>query len=280
MAHDEAALERLRTSRGFVFDLDGTLVLGDRRNLGLKPLPGAIELIGHLGNRGVPFVCMTNGTVRTPEQYVVKLAGLGFAVRNGSVMTPASVAADYLARHRLQRVMVLGCEGVSQPLVDAGLSVIRPDASEPVEAIFIGWHRDFTMDELESACHAVWQGARVFTSSLAPFFATADGKALGTSRAISAMITSITGRRAKVLGKPSLEALRSAGRRLGLRTTELAVVGDDPELEIPMAHKGGALAIGVHSGVGKHKDFAELPPERQPHLSVRSVDELLSLYLA
>ncbi|HSG63411.1 MAG TPA: hypothetical protein VLD39_00350, partial [Gammaproteobacteria bacterium] len=84
MAHDEAALERLRTSRGFVFDLDGTLVLGDRRNQGLKPLPGAIELIGHLGKRGVPFVCMTNGTVRTPEQYVVKLAGLGFAVRGWS----------------------------------------------------------------------------------------------------------------------------------------------------------------------------------------------------
>jgi len=33
-------LERLRNARGFVFDLDGTLVLGDKRNAGLQPLPG------------------------------------------------------------------------------------------------------------------------------------------------------------------------------------------------------------------------------------------------
>ena len=32
------------TARGFVFDMDGTLVLGDRTNNGLRPLPGALEI--------------------------------------------------------------------------------------------------------------------------------------------------------------------------------------------------------------------------------------------
>ena len=38
-------LARLRAVRGFLFDMDGTLVLGDRRNHGLRPLPGALESV-------------------------------------------------------------------------------------------------------------------------------------------------------------------------------------------------------------------------------------------
>jgi hypothetical protein len=38
-------LDRLANARGFVFDMDGTLVLGDRRNHELRPLPGAVEII-------------------------------------------------------------------------------------------------------------------------------------------------------------------------------------------------------------------------------------------
>jgi NagD protein len=113
---------------------------------------------------------------------------------------------------------------------------------------------------------------------MAPFFATAHGKALGTSRAICAMITSITGQRARVLGKPSLEALRCAGRRLGIDPAELAVVGDDPALEVPMAHRGGSLAIAVHTGIGDELAFANLALEDQPHLTVHSAQELLKLY--
>jgi hypothetical protein len=38
-------LRRLRDARGFIFDMDGTLALGDRVNHGLAPLPGAVEIL-------------------------------------------------------------------------------------------------------------------------------------------------------------------------------------------------------------------------------------------
>ena len=43
---DPDPMARLADARGFVFDLDGTLVLGDRRGHGLRPLPGAVETTG------------------------------------------------------------------------------------------------------------------------------------------------------------------------------------------------------------------------------------------
>jgi ribonucleotide monophosphatase NagD (HAD superfamily) len=133
------------------------------------------------------------------------------------------------------------------------------------------------MDGLEAACHAVWNGARVYSASSARFFATAAGKALGTSSAIAAMLKAMTDCRVDLVGKPSLAALRSARRRLGVGLTSLAVVGDDPALEVPMAHRGGALAVAVLTGLGDADSYADLPPARRPHILVQGLVELLEL---
>ncbi|HUJ47327.1 MAG TPA: hypothetical protein VLV55_09365, partial [Rhizomicrobium sp.] len=61
IARDIAA--RLKRAKGFILDMDGTLVLGDRRNKGLRALPGALDLIAYLQTREIPFVMFTNGTV-------------------------------------------------------------------------------------------------------------------------------------------------------------------------------------------------------------------------
>jgi 4-nitrophenyl phosphatase len=274
-------LDRLRAARGFVFDLDVTLVLGDRNNAGLRALPGALEFTNELARRGTPFAILTNGTVRTPEQYAAKLRALGFPIDDRSMLTPASVAGEYLFKRGLRRVLVLGGEGSRAPLAAAGVTTLQPgEHRADVDAIFIGWFREFALADLEIACEAAWGGARLFAASLAPFYATAEGRALGTSRAIAAMITSVTGRRATVLGKPSLQALRAAARRLGLACSTLAVVGDDPALEVPMAHRGAAFAIAVHSGLGGADAFDALAEAARPHLAVRDIAQLQAIYCA
>jgi ribonucleotide monophosphatase NagD (HAD superfamily) len=147
-----------------------------------------------------------------------------------------------------------------------------------VEAVLVGWYPEFTMPALEAAVHAVWGGAALYSASQTPFFAAAGGRALGTSRAISAMITSLTGCRLTVTGKPSLEALRAAAARLGgVPLSSLAVVGDDPLLEVPMALRGKALAIAVDTGLAGADAYDHLPEAKRPHLHVRGVAELLSL---
>jgi 4-nitrophenyl phosphatase len=271
--------ERLRAARGFVFDLDGTLVLGDRRNRGLAPLPGALEITRWARRQRRPFVVFTNGTTKTPAELASVLRDIGFDLPDDAVMTPASSAVAVLTRRGHRRVLVLGGDGLAVPVRCAGLEVVSAaaDGKPQADAVLVGWYPEFTMAALEAACHAVWDGAEVYTASQSMFFATAQGRAIGTSRAISAMLRSLTGCRVRLVGKPSLDALRCAARRLGVRPGELAVVGDDPELEVPMAHRGRALAIAVTSGLGDESSFDHLPPQRRPHLQVRGVDELLSI---
>jgi 4-nitrophenyl phosphatase len=270
-------LARLRHARGFVFDMDGTLVLGDRGGRGLRPLPGAVEIISWVAGHGLPFVVFTNGTTRTPARLAGTMREIGFGLPDEAMMTPASSAVRVLRRAGHERVMVLGGPGLTSPLAEAGFDVVPPAVGTAADAVLAGWFPGFTMPALEAACHAVWDGARLYSASQTPFFAVDGGRALGTSRAISAMITSLTGCAVRVVGKPSLDALRSAAERLGVSPARLAVVGDDPQLEVPMAHRGRSLAIAVQTGLGAAAAYDTLPAPRRPHLCVRGVDELLEM---
>ena len=284
---DDEALRRLRKARGFIFDMDGTLALGDRVNHGLAPLPGAVELLDWVRGRGLPYVVFTNGSNRSPAHFAAVLRDAGLDVPDSQMMTPASSAVVMFTRRGYKRVMVLGGDGLTGPLREAGIEIVPPveaaadtrpsQTPAGVDAVFVGWFREFTMSHLEAACQAVWSGAALYSASETPFFAVAGGRALGTSRAISAMIRSITGCRLTVTGKPSLDALRAAAARLGVPPRDLVVVGDDPLLEVPMAHRGHALAVAVQTGLAGPDAYDRLPPAKRPHLHLRGIDELLAL---
>jgi NagD protein len=275
---DSAVLDRLRRVRGFVLDMDGTLVLGDRNNQGLEPLPGALDLLQTLQERAIRFCVFTNGTVKTPAQCADALQQLGLPVPADEALTPASSAVDVFLERGHRRVMVLGGTGITEPLEAAGIETLPPTRGARCDAVMAGWYRkELTFESLEAAVFAVLDGAEFYSASQSLFFATAEGRSLGTSRAISAVVKDITGCEVTVVGKPSLGALRTAARRLGVETGELAVVGDDPELEVPMAHAGGALAVAVHTGIGHAESFTDLPAEVRPHLDLPDVGELARL---
>ncbi|SFN07417.1 NagD protein [Streptomyces sp. cf124] len=269
--------DRLRNIRGVVFDLDGTLVLGDRRNHGLTPLPGALDVTAALTTRGLPWLTFTNGTTRTPEAYAETLRRIGFDLPDHAMLTPATSAVDHLLAKGHRSVVVLGGEGLKEPLRKAGIEIVAPKGKPKADAVLVGWYREFTMDDLEAACHAVFAGATLYSSSQSVFFASADGRALGTSRAICAMISSVTGVAEHIVGKPSMIGLRCAARRLRAAPQELAVVGDDPELEMAMARNAGAIAIAVTTGIHPAARYTALPPEQRPHLTIDGVGKLVDL---
>jgi HAD superfamily hydrolase (TIGR01450 family) len=278
---DPATIARLHAAAGFVFDLDGSLVLGDKHNRGIEALPGAAHTLRLLDERGVPWVVLTNGTVRVPAGIAAALGEADLDVPAERILTPATVAAEYFLERGMRRILVLGVEGAWRPLADAGLEVLLPQtgAVPPpgVDAVFVGWYREFHMDHIEAACDAVWNGAKLYAASMVPFFATRGGRALGSSRAICTMITGITGKRGRALGKPSAAAMRSAVAHLGCAPADAVVLGDDPGLEVAMARRAGALAVGVHSGIASEADFAAADLPLRAHLSLPGVADLYEL---
>src|SRR5690606_37095041 len=83
------------TLEGFVFDLDGTLLLSDRSLGGYEVLPGAIEVLTVLRQRSVPFVVLTNGSAYPPARQAARLRGIGLPVDDEQMLTPSSVTAAH-----------------------------------------------------------------------------------------------------------------------------------------------------------------------------------------
>ena len=118
----------------------------------------------------VPFVLFTNGTTKTADGYARALGEAGFSLNEGSVLTPAVSAAELFTRRGHRRVMALGNDGLAGPLRGAGIEAVPPIPGSQVDAVLAGWYREFSMDALEAACEAVWQGARLYSCSQSVFF--------------------------------------------------------------------------------------------------------------
>jgi 4-nitrophenyl phosphatase len=271
-------LEALQPIKGFMFDLDGTLLLSDRSLGGYEVLPGAIEVLSALQALAIPFVVLTNGSAYPSAQQAARLRGVGLPVADHQMFTPSSVAAGLMSRSDVGRALVLGSRGVGHALAEAGIVTVftgEPRASE-VEAVYVGWHPDCGMKDIEAACHAIWSGAKLYVASDVPFFATKQGRTMGYSYAIVGAIRRVTKVPAILTGKPSLHALRFVAKNLGIPTRSLGVVGDDPAVEIIMARRGGAMAFGVATGVMTEADWARETGNRRPHRVLAGIRELLA----
>ncbi|MBU0835260.1 HAD-IIA family hydrolase [Sphingobium yanoikuyae] len=268
---------RLAGASGFIFDMDGTLVLGDSASSGYRPLPGAEVLLEELTARGIPFRIFTNGSAIAPAQYAYNLRVAGLKVPDSAVMTPTTAAAYWFSERGIRKVRALGRSESFVPLRAAGIEVVENAApSCAVEAVYVAYHRAFTFDDLEAVLADLEDGAQLTTASNVPFFASEGGRKIGTSFAINAAITAMTGIEPVILGKPSLAALHCARSLMGLPTDathKLIVVGDDPGLEMRMARAASAASIGVTTGLSDATDFGAHADE-QADFVVRSLDEL------
>jgi len=265
--------------RGFMFDLDGTLLLSDRSLSGYKLLPGAVEVLNELKKRGVPYVALTNGTAYPVAEQAAKLRAIGLPISDDALLTPSSVAADLMPRRGVKRVLVLGTPGVGHSLTQAGIETVftaEKDADR-ADAVYIGWHPDCGMKDIETAVKAIWNGAELYVASDVPFFATAAGKTMGYSHAIAAAVRKMTHAKMILTGKPSLHALRLVAHRLGVPMRGVAVVGDDPLVEMIMARRGGAIGLGVTTGMMTADEWRKQPANRRPHRVLRELHEVLAL---
>jgi 4-nitrophenyl phosphatase len=274
----EAFSEPLPVLRGFMFDLDGTLLLSDRSLGGYEVLPGSVDVLSTLKERGIPYLILTNGSNYPPAEQAAKLRKYGLPVEDSQMFTPSSVAADLMSRRGVKRALILGTRGVGHALAEAGIEIVftgEPRASE-VDAVYVGWHPECGMKDIEAACNAIWAGAKMYVASDVPFFATRQGRAMGYSYAIVGAIKRMTQAGMILTGKPSLHALRFVAKKLGVPVREVGVVGDDPMVEIIMARRGGAIGFGVTTGTTSREEWERQPEVRRPHRVLTEIRELLA----
>jgi HAD superfamily hydrolase (TIGR01450 family) len=267
-----ADLLRLDDVQGFVFDVDGTLVLRGADGRGI-PQPGAAEVLEKIRSSGRPFVLFTNGSHVGSEVIAHGLREDGLPIGEGQVLTPIESATTYLLRrHRGRPVMLFASEVIREQMASAG--VVVTDGVE-AEAVFVAHVDNTDLDSMERAARAVHRGAALLTGSYVRGYAGANGIIFSRGAMITAAIAKATGARPRVLGKPSRAAVAEVGRRLGLPTERLAVIGDDLGMDVALGRMGGSRTVLVRTGITGATAMDRVPPGRRPDAVVDGVADLL-----
>ncbi len=273
-----AVLDALpRKPKGFMFDLDGTLILSNRKLGSYRVIPGAVEVLGELERRGLPYLALTNGSAYPAAKQGPRLREVGLPIVDGHLFTPNSVAGKVFAERGYDNVLVLGTPGVVEAIEGHGIGCSLPgdENARNADAVYTAWYPECSMADIHAAAGRVLDGAPFYTASDVPFFATQEGPAFGYSCAINGAIHRVTGIEPQVTGKPSQLAMDFVSAKLGLPPSEIAVIGDDPGVEMEMAVAGGAIGIGVTSGTTSREQWTAQPAARRPDLVIDNVGELL-----
>jgi HAD superfamily hydrolase (TIGR01450 family) len=263
---------RLDDVRGFVFDVDGSLVHRGA-DFRARPLPGAVAVLEAIRDSGRPLVLFTNGSHMGPDAFARGLRDDGLPVADDELLTPVCSALTYLARrHAGEPVMVFGSEATRERMAAAGVPL---EETEAAKVVFVAHVQDVELDLMEIAARAVMNGARLLTANYQRGFWGANGIIFSRGAMVTAGIARVTGARPIVVGKPSRAAVDEIGVRLGVPTTEVAVIGDDIGMDIALGHMGGSRTILVRSGMSGTVNLEDIPQRQRPHAVVDGVSELL-----
>lgn len=265
---------RLDDVRGFVLDVDGTLVHRDGDDVHV--LPGAQELLERIRASTRPLALFTNGSHISPAGFAAGLRDAGLDVADDELLTPLSSVRTYLRAHHGATVLLFGTDAAREYLAANGIGVADGER-ERVDAVLVAHTDAVDFGGLERAARTILAGAPLLTGSYVPAYAGANGPIFSRGAMVTAALAKVTGRRPVVVGKPSRAAVRTMVERLGAPAAELAVIGDDLALDVALGRLGGSRTILVRSGISASVDMQSVPERRRPDAVVDGVADLLDL---
>lgn len=250
---------------GYVFDLDGTLYIGE------EPIPGAVEAIVGLRAAGARVAFLTNKPLELPIDYARKLRRLNIPAADDEVVSSTHALVRYLGQHAPgARIFAIAEPVLIGVLTSAGFHMTAdPDRTD---VVVVSFDRSFHYDKLRTAFLAVRAGARIVATNPDPYCPSPDG-GLPDCGAILASLEVATGTRAEaVVGKPSAFMAAAVLERLGTEASKTLLVGDRLETDIRMARQAGMRAALVMTGVTSAADL-DAANER-PDFVLQSVADL------
>jgi HAD superfamily hydrolase (TIGR01450 family) len=256
---------------GYIFDLDGTVYLGD------ELLPGAGRLLARLRELGRRVVFVSNNPTRDPEMYAEKLRRLGVEVSVGEILNTVVTMTRWLVRHHPDATVFPIAEApLCRALEEAGIRT--SDRPEEIDLVVASYDRGFDYRKLQIAFDAIWyhRRARLVATNLDRWCPFPGGRGEPDAGAIVAAIEACTGATCEVnAGKPDPLMLEAAMELLGLDVDDCLMVGDRLYTDIAMARAAGMASAVVLTGETTPELLAATPPEARPTWVLDRIDRLL-----
>lgn len=252
----------------YLFDMDGTLYLGNRL------YDFTLELLDAIRQSGAKYLFVTNNSSKSVNDYVKKLKNFGIHTTREDFMTSSQATAFYLKKHHSGKTLyVCGTASLKQELMDEGFTV--SDDITKTECIVMGFDTELTFQKLHDVSYLL------LTQPELPYIATNPDLVCPTEfgsvpdcGSVCQMIYNATGKRPIVIGKPSALMPELAMEKIGVAPNQTCVIGDRIYTDVKSGLNAGATAVLVMSGETTPEILDQSPDK--PHLVLRDAGEILS----
>ena len=261
--------------KGYVFDLDGTIYLGD------EPLPGAQRLIRKLRELGKRVVFLSNNPTKDPEMYAEKLTGVGIETPASDIINTVVSMTQWLSQnHPNATVFPIAEEPLKHALGKAGIKM--SERAEEIDIVVASYDRTFDYRKLQTAFDAIWyhKRARLVTTNPDRYCPFPGGRGEPDAAAIVAAIEACTGVRCEAnTGKPDPIMLGIVADLTGLEASECVMTGDRLYTDIRMALDAGMPSAVVLTGETTPETLAGEPASNKPTYVLERIDQLIPQHL-
>lgn len=262
----------LREIECFVFDMDGTINLGD------SLIPGSLELIEALKARHKEFYFFTNNSSRSPKAYIQKLTRLGFSgITRQHIMTSGDVMIHYLKKYfgTTPTIYLAGTPELEEQFSSAGIKLLCTGTTTVPDAVVLGFDTTFNFEKATTICRMISAGAPFLATNIDKVCPLEAGAYLPDCGSMCKMITHATGVEPKFTGKPFKETVEYILNAAGTDSQKTAIVGDRLYTDIATATAGGIVGIAVLSGEVTLEEI-KAQQEIRPDYILDSVADILA----
>lgn len=258
--------KKIKDIKLFLFDMDGTLYIGD------KLFDFTKELLETIKKNGTRYMFMTNNSSKSVKDYIIKLNKLGIDATEEEFITSSQATVYYLKNnHPEARLYVCGTESLKEELRKNGFCVT--ENTQETDCIVMGNDTELTFKKLHDISFMLCTRELPYIATNPDYVCPTEFGSVPDCGSVCDMIFNATGKRPVFIGKPEALMPKLAMEIAGCKRTETAVIGDRIYTDIKSGINAGTVSILVMSGETT-EEILENSPDK-PDLVLKDCGEIL-----
>ena len=242
----------LHNKKLFLFDIDGTIAVGN------DLYDGSRDLIEYIDSIGGKTYYITNNSTKSGADYVKKFReSFGLTTTEDQFITSGYMTIQFLLKNYAdKKIFVMGTSSFITELRKNGLTVTE-EAESGIACVVAAYDSELNYTKLTNICE-------VLSTTDVPFYATnpdlccpIDFGFIPDCGAMCKMIEYATGKVPVYLGKPSKEVVELCMKASGFTADETIVIGDRLYTDIACGINAGVDTCVVFTGEAKPEDMKD-----------------------
>ena len=234
---------RLKTKKLFLFDMDGTIYLGDRL------FEGVAELLKKIEKNGGRYVFITNNASKSVSDYLKKLhrLGLDFVTEDNFFTSAQAMLMLLKDKHPNDLIYFQATNSLVKEYKESGLN-ITTEYTDNAGAIVVAFDPELTGEKLVNT-------SKMLTNHNIPYYATnpdwvcpVDFGYIPDCGSMCFGYEKATGKKPVFIGKPNPTMIYEMMKKFNVSPEETVVFGDRLYTDIASGNNAGVDTVCVLSG--------------------------------